>query len=94
MPPPARRSTHSWHASSASPGAWSMPTRRLRRGIVLAVHPDADLRDRALELASQIAAVPSFATLETKRRILIERERIFGPLFEEEERVFSEALLR
>jgi 3-hydroxypropionyl-coenzyme A dehydratase len=65
----------------------------LRRGIVLAVHPDGELRDRALELAAQVAAVPAFATLETKRRILIERERIFGPLFEEEERVFSEALL-
>jgi enoyl-CoA hydratase len=65
----------------------------LRRGIVLAVHPDDELRDRALELASQVAAVPTFATLETKRRILIERERVFGPLFEEEERVFSEALL-
>ena len=65
----------------------------LRRGIVLAVHPDEELEDRALELAAQVAAVPSFATLETKRRILIERERIFGPLFEEEERVFSEALL-
>jgi 3-hydroxypropionyl-coenzyme A dehydratase len=65
----------------------------LRRGIVGAVYPDEELRDRALELASQVAAVPSFATLETKRRILIERERIFGPLFEEEERVFNEALL-
>jgi enoyl-CoA hydratase/carnithine racemase len=65
----------------------------LRRGIVGAVHPDEELRARALELAAQVAAVPSFATLETKRRILIERERIFGPLFEEEERVFSEALL-
>jgi 3-hydroxypropionyl-coenzyme A dehydratase len=65
----------------------------LRRGIVGAVHPDAELKDRALELASQVAAVPSFATRETKRRILIERERIFGPLFEEEERVFREALL-
>ena len=65
----------------------------LRRGIVLAVHPDDELKDRALDLAAQVAAVPSFATLETKRRILIERERIFGPLFAEEERVFSEALL-
>jgi enoyl-CoA hydratase/carnithine racemase len=65
----------------------------LRRGIVLAVYPDEELRDRALELASQVAAVPSFATLETKRRILIEREQIFGPLFAEEERVFNEALL-
>jgi 3-hydroxypropionyl-coenzyme A dehydratase len=65
----------------------------LRRDIVGAVHPDGELGERALELASQVAAVPSFATLETKRRILIERERIFGPLFEEEERVFSEALL-
>jgi enoyl-CoA hydratase/carnithine racemase len=65
----------------------------LHRGIVLAVHADGELRDRALDLAAQVAAVPTFATLETKRRILIEREQIFGPLFTEEERVFSEALL-
>ena len=65
----------------------------LMRGIVSAVHPDLELRAKALELASQVADVPSFATRETKRRILIEREQIFGPLFEEEERVFMEALL-
>ena len=65
----------------------------LRRGIVAAVHPDGELQEKALELASRVAAAPRFATLETKRRILIERERIFGALFEEEERVFMEALL-
>jgi enoyl-CoA hydratase len=65
----------------------------LRRGVVLAVYPDDELKGGALDLAAQVAAAPSFATLETKRRILIERERLFGPLFEEEERVFSEALL-
>jgi enoyl-CoA hydratase len=65
----------------------------LRLGIVTAVHPDSELQARALELASRVADVPSFATRETKRRILIEREQIFGPLFAEEERVFMEALL-
>jgi enoyl-CoA hydratase/carnithine racemase len=65
----------------------------LRRGIVSALHPDEELKASALELGSQVAKAPSFATLETKRRILIEREQIFGPLFAEEERVFSEALL-
>jgi len=65
----------------------------LRRGIVSAVHSDGDLKEHALELAARIADAPRFATLETKRRILIERERIFGPLFQEEERVFNEALL-
>ena len=33
------------------------------------------------------------ATLETKRRILLDRERSFGDLFAEEERALREALL-
>jgi enoyl-CoA hydratase/carnithine racemase len=49
--------------------------------------------DRALELAGSIAAAPRAATLETKRRILIDRERDFGPLFAEEARLFRETLL-
>lgn len=65
----------------------------LRRGVVSAVHPDHELRLRALELASSIAALPGRAMLETKRRILFERDHVFGALFEEEERVFREALL-
>ena len=40
-----------------------------------------------------IAAAPRSATLETKRRILLDRERTFGQLFAEEARVFREALL-
>jgi hypothetical protein len=37
--------------------------------------------------------MPRQATLETKRRILLDRERDFGPLFEEEARLFRETLL-
>jgi enoyl-CoA hydratase len=52
----------------------------------------ADPVARSLELASQIASQPA-AALATKRRILIEREHLFGPLFAEEERAFHAALL-
>jgi enoyl-CoA hydratase len=65
----------------------------LGRGIVSAVHADRDLVGRALELAGSIAAASDFATRETKRRILIEREQIWGPLFEREEHAFRDALL-
>ena len=49
------------------------------------------LLPRAIELAARIAANPAAAV--TKRRILLERERLFGALFEEEERLLREALL-
>ena len=65
----------------------------LRRNVVTAVHPQAELIDRALELAQAIAAAPRFAVLETKRRILIERETVWGALFEHEQQAFQEALL-
>jgi hypothetical protein len=44
-----------------------------------------------MELAAQMAAAPASAI--TKRRILLEREHLFGPLFEEEQRLLREALL-
>ena len=44
-------------------------------------------------MAAGIAAAPRSATLETKRKILLDRERIFGPLFAEEARVFRDTLL-
>jgi enoyl-CoA hydratase/carnithine racemase len=65
----------------------------LRMGIVEAVHPDDELMPRALELAGRIATSPRRAIAETKRRILLDRERRVGHLFEEEERALREALL-
>jgi enoyl-CoA hydratase/carnithine racemase len=62
-------------------------------GAVNEVVPDQACLERSLELAAGIAAAPRSATLETKRRILIDRERNFGDLFGEEVRVFREALL-
>jgi enoyl-CoA hydratase/carnithine racemase len=65
----------------------------VRLGAVNEVVPDEECLERALELAAQIAAAPPSATLETKRRILMDRERQFGDLFAEEARVFRQALL-
>jgi enoyl-CoA hydratase len=65
----------------------------LRLGVLSAVHPDDELMARALELAGRIASGPRGAIAETKRRILLDRERSFGPLFAEEERALREALL-
>jgi enoyl-CoA hydratase/carnithine racemase len=65
----------------------------LRIGIVGAVYPVDELMARAVELAGRIASGPREAITETKRRILIDRERTIGHLFEEEERLLREALL-
>jgi enoyl-CoA hydratase len=65
----------------------------LRIGIVGAVYPADELMARAVELAGRIASGPREAIAETKRRILIDRERTIGHLFEEEERLLREALL-
>jgi enoyl-CoA hydratase/carnithine racemase len=48
---------------------------------------------RAIELGRRIAALPRSAVLATKRRVLLERERLWGFLFEEERRALREALL-
>jgi enoyl-CoA hydratase/carnithine racemase len=64
-----------------------------RLGAVNEVTDDEQVLSRSLELAATIAAAPRSATLESKRRILLDREREFGPLFAEEARVFREALL-
>ena len=64
-----------------------------RLGAVNEVTDDEHALSRSLELAATIAAAPRSATLESKRRILLDREREFGPLFAEEARVFREALL-
>jgi enoyl-CoA hydratase len=49
------------------------------------------LMPRATELAAHMAARPASGI--TKRRILLEREHLFGPLFEEEERLLRQSLL-
>lgn len=56
------------------------------------VEPDA-LLPRVHELAAQIASASRFATLATKRRILLEREHLYGPLFREEEELLRSSLL-
>jgi enoyl-CoA hydratase/carnithine racemase len=60
-------------------------------GVVSEVTPQDELMPRALEVAHRIAASP--AARITKRRILLERERLYGELFEEEERMLRDALL-
>lgn len=65
----------------------------LRLGVVSEVCEEDDVARRALEVAMGIASMPLGATLETKRRILLDGERSWGALFAEEERVFRAALL-
>jgi enoyl-CoA hydratase/carnithine racemase len=64
-----------------------------RLGIVSEVLPDETLVDGMLGRAESIAQLPRATVLETKRRILLDRQRSWGPLFEEEERAFRAALL-
>ena len=64
-----------------------------RMGIVGAVYPADELMSRAVELAGRIASAPRQATAETRRRILLDRDRTIGHLFGEEERLLREALL-
>lgn len=64
----------------------------IRLGIIREV-AGGDVVARALELAERIATLPRDAILETKRRTLLERKRLWGFLFDEEERVFERALL-
>ena len=63
----------------------------LAMGIVSEVADEA--AGRALALAAEVAALPREAVLETKRRVLLERERQWRFLFDEEERVLRRALL-
>ncbi len=65
----------------------------LRHGIVGAVHPAELLLPKSLELAGRIASSPREAIVETKRRILLDRERSFGHLFAAEEAMLRESLL-
>lgn len=62
-------------------------------GVVSSVYVTDDLMPRAMELAGRIAAGPREPLAETKRRILLDRERSFGQLFDAEEQALREALL-
>jgi len=64
-----------------------------RLGVVAGVHAPGDLMPRATAVAGEIAAAPPSASIETKRRILIERQTCWQPLFEAEEEALREALL-
>jgi enoyl-CoA hydratase/carnithine racemase len=61
-------------------------------GIVREVSP-GDVVERATHLAGRIAAMPRESVLETKRRTLLERNHLWGFLFEEERHAFRRALL-
>lgn len=62
-------------------------------GVVAEVHTPKDLMARARAAAEEIAAAPPSASIETKRRIVIERETAWRPLFEAEEQALIEVLL-
>jgi enoyl-CoA hydratase/carnithine racemase len=63
-----------------------------RMGIVREV-ANGDVAARGLELARTVAGLPRLAMLETKRRTRLERRHLWGFLFDDEERVFRQALL-
>jgi enoyl-CoA hydratase/carnithine racemase len=64
-----------------------------RLGVVAEAHPPEKLMPRAREVAQEIASAPPSASIETKRRIVIERETTWRPLFEAEEQALIAALL-
>jgi len=49
--------------------------------------------ERAMTVATRIAALPRAAVLETKQRTLLERRHLWGFLFEEEARVLHDTVL-
>jgi enoyl-CoA hydratase/carnithine racemase len=58
------------------------------RGVV-----EGDVVAAGMELAHRVAGLPRDAVLETKRRTRLERDRLWGFLFEDERRAFHRALL-
>ena len=64
----------------------------LKLGLVREVSRDGAVA-RALDVAASVAALPRSAVLETKRRTRLERQHLWGFLFEEERQAFSRALL-
>ena len=65
----------------------------LRLGVVNEVVPEGSRSSGRCSWRPGSPPRPREATLETKRRILLDRERDFGPLFAEEARLFRETLL-
>jgi enoyl-CoA hydratase len=65
----------------------------LRLGIANQVCGDEALTETTLSQAEEIARLPRAAVLEAKRRIILDGERTWGALFDEEERIFRAALL-
>jgi enoyl-CoA hydratase/carnithine racemase len=64
----------------------------LKLGIVSEVH-SSSVAERGVELAEHVTSLPRSAMLETKRRKMLEREHLWGFLFEEERLAFRTALL-
>ena len=62
-------------------------------GVISELVAEGEALSRAGRLAAEIASRPRRAIVESKRRILLERERLYGFLFEDEERTFRAALL-
>jgi len=54
---------------------------------------EGDVVAAGMELAHRVAGVPRAAVVETKRRTRLERDRLWGFLFEDERRAFHRALL-
>jgi enoyl-CoA hydratase/carnithine racemase len=63
-------------------------------GVVSEVMAPEALRGAAMDLADRIARAPRWAILETKRRVLLDAERTWQPLLEDELRALQDALLR
>ncbi len=64
----------------------------MSEGILSELVGEGESAAAAGKLARSIAERPRRAVLETKRRILLERSRLYGFLFEDEERMFRAAL--
>ena len=88
----ARRPAETPAAELTLTGGCSTPSMPWGRGIVGAVYPEEELMPRAIELAGRMLG-PRSAITETKRRIMLDRDRTIGHLFDEEERLLREALL-
>jgi enoyl-CoA hydratase/carnithine racemase len=63
-------------------------------GVVSEVLSPGALRAGAMALADRIARAPRWAVLETKRRALLDAERSWEPLLDDELRALEEVLLR
>ena len=81
----ASRAWTSFAGSAIDAGSWAT-------GAGEASNP-AGIGSATASSIGRIASGPRSAIAETKRRILLDRERSFGALFAEEERALREALL-